>query len=322
MMKSPKISISIPIYNVAQYLRKCLETIINQTLKDIEIILVDDGSTDSSGQICDEYAKKDSRIIVIHKENGGLASARQAAIDIAKGSFFCACDADDWAELDMYEQLYNKAVETGADIVMCDYYIEYEDGRTISKHFKGFNDNEKLYVGDALKGKVPPMFWNKIYKREIFQKNNIYWEQGIDLGEDFLISLKIFQSPKTISHVQTPLYHYRRLINSSSYTNNVSFKTFKQNVFIRNWIKENIDNNKYQERIFQLWINSAYTGLRVKDKMDISYYRKIVMKNLPLKGFIKYKYPKEKGILILFTKIFGYNFGKIIYKLLYKYYYH
>lgn len=321
-INTPKISISIPIYNVAQYLRQCIESIIHQTLKEIEIILVDDGSTDSSGQICDEYAEKDSRITVIHKENGGLASARQAALNIAKGTYFCACDADDWVELDMYEKLYNKALETGADIVMCDYFIEYEDGRTISKHFKGLNDYEKLFIDDVLKGKIPSMVWNKIYKRELFQKNNIYWEPGIDLGEDFLISLKLFQNPKIISHVQKPLYHYRRLINSNSYTNNVSFKTFKQNVFIRNWIKDHIDNDKYEEKIFRLWLNSAFTGLRVKDRMDKFYYKKNIMNNLPLKGFFKYKYPKEKGLLIFFTKLFGYNFGKITYKLLYKYYYH
>ena len=319
---SPKLSISIPIYNVENYLVQCLESVINQTLIDIEIILVDDGSTDSCGYICDEYAKKDSRIIVIHKENGGLASARQAALNIARGTYFCACDADDWVEKDMYQLLYNEAIRTDADIVMCDYFIEYEDGRTITSHLKRLNDCENIFLDKVLNGNFPNMVWNKIYKRDIFQKYNIYWEQGIDLGEDFLISLKIFQNPIKISCIQKPLYHYRRIINSSSYTNNVSYKTFKQNVFIRIWIKDHIDTNKYKESIFRLWLNSAFTGLRVKDKMDKAYYKNTVMKNLPLKGFFKYKYSRKKGILILFTKVFGYNLGKTMYTLFYKYYYH
>ena len=315
-----KLTISIPIYNVENYLCQCIESIINQSLRDIEIILVDDGSTDNSGNICDIYAKKDSRIKVIHKKNGGLASARQAALDIAIGSYFCVCDADDWVELDMYEQMYNKAIETDADVIMCDYYIEYMNRRTIN-HIKMLNNIESNLLENVLNGKIPTMVWNKIYKREIFQKYNIYWEQGIDLGEDFLISLKIFQNPVTINYIQKPLYHYRRIMNGNSYTNDISLKTFKQNVFIRNWIKDNIDIKKYKEEIFCLWLNSAFTGLRVNDKLDSLYYKTTIMKNLPVKGFFKFHYPKIKGMVVLFTKIFGYSFGRKIYQQFYKYFY-
>ena len=162
---SPIISISIPVYNVEKYLCQCIESIINQSLIDIEIILVDDGSTDSCGGICDKYAAKDSRIKVIHKENGGLASARQAALEIATGIYFCACDADDWVESDMYEQMYNKAQETGADIIICDYYIEYDNGETVHKQIEKLDDSETDLIGNALNGKLPTSMWNKIYKR-------------------------------------------------------------------------------------------------------------------------------------------------------------
>ena len=104
---SEKISIIIPVYNVEKYLRRCLNSIINQTYKDIEIILVDDGSTDNSGKICDEYKEKDNRIVVIHKENGGLSDARNAGIDIAKGKYIGFIDSDDFADIRMYEIIYN-----------------------------------------------------------------------------------------------------------------------------------------------------------------------------------------------------------------------
>lgn len=318
---SPIISISIPVYNVEKYLCQCIESIINQSLIDIEIILVDDGSTDSCGGICDKYAAKDSRIKVIHKENGGLASARQAALEIATGIYFCACDADDWVELDMYEQMYNKAQETGADIIICDYYIEYDNGKTVHKQIDKLDDSETDLIGNALNGKLPTSMWNKIYKREIFQKYNISWEQGIDLGEDFLISLKIFRNPVTINYIQKPLYHYRRLMNGNSYTNDISLKTFNQNVFIRDWINNHIDVEKYENAIFRLWLNSAFTGLRVKDGINPTYYNQNILANIPFLGFFKYHYPKIKGLLVILTKLFGYHFGRFIYRLLYKFFY-
>ena len=318
---SPIISISIPVYNVEKYLCQCIESIINQSLIDIEIILVDDGSTDSCGGICDKYAAKDSRIKVIHKENGGLASARQAALEIATGIYFCACDADDWVESDMYEQMYNKAQETGADIIICDYYIEYDNGETVHKQIEKLDDSETDLIGNALNGKLPTSMWNKIYKREIFQKYNISWEQGIDLGEDFLISLKIFRNPVTINYIQKPLYHYRRLMNGNSYTNDISLKTFNQNVFIRDWINNHIDVEKYENAIFRLWLNSAFTGLRVKDGINPTYYNQNILANIPFLGFFKYHYPKIKGLLVILTKLFGYHFGRFIYRLLYKFFY-
>lgn len=321
IINPPKLTISVPIYNVERYLHQCLDSIINQTLHDIEIILVDDGSTDTSGVICDRYAAKDSRIKVVHKKNGGLASARQAALEIATGIYFCACDADDWVELDMYEQMYNKAQDTGADIIICDYYIEYDNGKTVHKQIEKLDDSETDLIGNALNGKIPTSVWNKIYKREIFQKYNITWEQGIDLGEDFLISLKIFRNPVTFNYIQKPLYHYRRLMNGNSYTNDISLKTFDQNVYIRKWIANNIDIEKYEDALFRLWLNSAFTGLRVKAGINPTYYYQTVLSNIPFIGFFKYHYPKAKGMLILLTKLFGYHFGRFIYKILYKFFY-
>lgn len=321
-MTPPKISISVPIYNAENTLRKCLDSLINQTLKDIEIILVDDGSTDSSSSICDQYAKKDNRIVVIHKDNGGSASARQAALDASTGIYIGACDADDWAELNMFELLYNKAIESCADIVMCDYWSEYSNSKQNRYHYRYNIEQRKDLLDDAINGRFPCQVWNKIIKTELFKKHTLSWEKGINLGEDFLLMMKMLQYPLTIMHYPIPLYHYNREMGGLSYTNNITLSTFKQSLFIRKWAQMNFDNILYANGLFKLWLTLAYTGLRVKGGISQSYYSKNVMKNIPFKGFFKYEYPKEKGILIFFTKIFGYNFGKIIYKLLHKYFYH
>lgn len=134
------VSVIVPIFNTSRYLRKCLDSLAHQTLTAIEFILVDDGSTDDSGKICDEYASKDSRFRVIHQSNGGSAVARQTGLDAARGEYTIVCDSDDWVEPDMYEKLYRKAVETDADMVLCGYFAEYIDGRSLPYHIMAIND--------------------------------------------------------------------------------------------------------------------------------------------------------------------------------------
>ncbi len=120
-----EISIIVPVYKVEPYLRKCVDSILAQTFTDFEVILVDDGSPDNSGKICDEYASKDSRVRVIHKENGGLSSARNAGIDVARGKYLGFVDSDDYIEKDMYELLYDNIVKEQADLSICGIYDIY-----------------------------------------------------------------------------------------------------------------------------------------------------------------------------------------------------
>ncbi len=320
-MCNPLVSISVPVYNADKYLRQCLDSLVNQTLKEIEIVIVNDGSTDGSEKICREYAEKDSRIVLICKENGGLATARQVALESARGYYFCACDSDDWVEPTMYERLYEKAKESNADIVMCDSWSEYPDSKK-TRHSYSYRLEDRIdLLDDALNGLFPCQVWNKMFKRELFEKYAISWESKINLGEDFLIMLKILQHPVKLEYLSETLYHYRREMGGTSYTNNISLKTFQQSLFIRKWAVENIDTVKYSNGIFRLWLNLAFTGLRVKDDMSTEYYNNEVMFNLPYTGFLKYKYPISKGGLVLLTKLFGYNTGKSIYKILYKYVY-
>jgi len=320
-MKNPLISIGVAIYNVEKYLPRCLDSLVGQTIENIELILVDDGSTDGSGEICDEYADKDPRIVVIHKENGGLGSARQTALEMAKGDYFCACDADDWVESNMYEILYQKAIDTNADIVCCEYYSNYEDGRETAHHFDSdFNIHGDM-LSELLKDRFPHMVWNKIYRRSIFQKYSIDWQLGINMGEDFLLMLKMFQFPLNVAFLPMCLYHYRRALNGNSYTNSVSLNSFNQSLAIRRWIEGNLDTDKYSKEIFQLWVALAFTGLRVTKGMTADYYNKVLMPYLSIANFIKYRSFNQKTIIVLIAKIFGYPIAHYLCNHLYKFYY-
>ena len=127
MNGNPKVSVIVPIYKAESYLYKCIDSLLTQKLADIEILLIDDGSPDGSGMICDEYARKDSRVKVFHKSNGGVASARQCGLDHACGEYVIHADPDDWVESDMLQSLYEKAVEEDADMVICDFYYEIDE---------------------------------------------------------------------------------------------------------------------------------------------------------------------------------------------------
>lgn len=317
MIMNPLVSISVPVYNAEKYICQCLDSLISQTLKEIEIIVVDDGSTDKSGQLCEDYAAKDNRIIVIHKENGGLASARQVALEIARGDFFCACDADDWAELTMYEHLYKKAIETGADIVMCDYYSEYGDG--ISKascYGKQIPDDNNHVLDDALNGRFPQSVWSKMFKRDLFERYNLSWEPGINMGEDFLMTLKILQYPARFAYIQEPLYHYRRMPDENSYTNRVTLNSYDQMLRIQEWIEKNINRNMYEKGIKHNLINIAFAGLRVEERMTPNYYRHTSTDRLSVTCLLKEH--SLKSLVILWTKMFGYRAGLFVFQLMYR----
>lgn len=166
------------------------------------------------------------------------------------------------------------------------------------------------------------MIWNKLFKRSLFERNHISWEQGINMGEDLLMMLKILSHPVKIAYQPLPFYHYRRVIGGTSYTNNLSISSFNQLLQIRKWTAENIDREKYQNGLFCQWLDQAFAGLRVKNGMTARYYNDSTLNNINYVGFFKYKYPRLKGLIVLVAKIFGYWFCKWIvnhfYKCVYK----
>ncbi len=211
-----KVSVIIPVYNVELYLKKCLDSIINQTLKDIEIIVVNDGSPDNSQKIIDEYKKKDKRIVSLIKENGGQGSARNLGLKKASGEYIAYIDSDDWLDSNMLERLYEKAVMKDSDIVICGYKNIYPT-RT-----EDFLLDEKL-MNDTIQGKNSRLFnpigtWCKLYKRKFLLESDILFTTDKVWYEDLSYTVKLLVLTDKIEYANLPMYNY--LIRENSTMNN------------------------------------------------------------------------------------------------------
>jgi len=203
-----KISVIVPVYNVEQYLERCAESIINQTYKNVEIILVDDGSTDNSGKLCDELAKKDERIKVIHKENGGVSEARNIGIDSATGEYVIFIDSDDYINEEMLSELYSQIKKENADVSVCGVMNVYENNHT--PQARNINEylilNNEEFLREYLKGeRVPGGIWNKLIKASIaktikFPVGRIY--------EDAYYHYELIKLAKRYVVTTKPLYNY------------------------------------------------------------------------------------------------------------------
>lgn len=204
-----KVSIIVPVYNVYDYLDKCLNSIKNQTLKDIEVIVVNDGTKDTSQEIIDKYTEIDSRFKSYIKENGGLSDARNYGMKKARGEYIAFVDGDDYIEPDMYELMYNKAKENDSDIVECDFTWDYPNKIIEDKT----NVKENLLID------IRVVAWNKIYKRKLIEKNNILFTKGVRY-EDVDWCYKLIANISTFSSVNKCLYHYIQRNNSIANTQN------------------------------------------------------------------------------------------------------
>lgn len=213
-MQSPKVTVIVPVYNTESFLPTCAKSLMAQTLKELEIIFVDDGSTDSSGTQCDKYAEQDSRVRVIHKTNGGVASARQAGLDEATGEYVIWADSDDWVDLDMYEKMYQKAKERNADLVVCGYRKEFSDGT--GKSFSDyFSDSKKQSIVNFLNTKIGNSLFNKLFRRSLILQYNISFVPGINMGEDMLFFFKyLYYAVENVTTEEAYYYHYRQNENS------------------------------------------------------------------------------------------------------------
>ena len=198
------ISVIVPVYNVEPYLRKCLDSILVQTYRDLEILTIDDGSTDGSGRICDEYAGKDDRIKVSHTENRGLSAARNLGLDNATGDWVGFVDSDDWIEPDMYEVLLRKAEETGADVVECGCYLEYPRG-TVEINRPSISVSGVEAIQYLLREDISNAVWDKLWKRRCF--DNIRFPEG-RIFEEHATTYRVFGAISALCTISSIKYHY------------------------------------------------------------------------------------------------------------------
>lgn len=208
-MLEDKISVIIPVYKVEPYVRKCIESVAGQTYDRLEIILIDDGSPDRCGEICDECAQNDSRIKVIHRQNGGLSAARNSGLEAATGDYVLFVDSDDYIHKNMVERMHNIAIEKQADVVVCDYLKVNEGEEKEQLQESGevidITDDNRL---DYMLGDTKIVFtvvWNKLYKRDLFQ--NICFPEG-KVHEDEFVTYKILHQAEKVCYLRDELYYY------------------------------------------------------------------------------------------------------------------
>lgn len=224
-MNSMMISIIIPIYNVEAYLSQCIESVCSQTYRNLEIILVDDGSTDLCPQICDEFACRDSRIVVIHKKNEGLVKARKDGIQAAHGFYIGYVDGDDWIEPNMFERLYETLTVEDVDVVMCGHYEDTEETHRIVYHgisegkydknaLKNFVYPNMIVNGEFFEWGVFPGVWDKLFKREYLEKYQMAVSDEITMGEDAACIYPSLLNVNRIFILKECLYHYRQTPSS------------------------------------------------------------------------------------------------------------
>ena len=289
-----KVSIIVPIYNVEKYLHRCVDSIINQSYKDLEIILVDDESPDKCPEMCDEYAQQDSRIKVIHKKNGGLGYARNSGLEIATGEYVAFIDSDDYVELDMVEKLYNDCCKNNLDAIFADFYV---DGNTVLKKSPTYDKfyNSPLLVEELrldMIGTEPEYpscsknqysVWRGLYSLRTIKENKIVFPSEREyISEDIIFNLDFLFHSKKVKTVSEKFYHY--CFNDISLSHSYRKDRWEKQVFLLKQIALRVDEfadvNDFRLRIGKTALAYSKIAINHEVKRNISLYDKFKNINL------------------------------------------
>jgi len=304
VLATPKISVIVPIYNVEKYIEKSLDSLKNQTLKDIEFILVNDGSTDNSISIAQKYLK-DNRFSLYHKENGGLSSARNFGMKYAKGQYLAFIDSDDYIEPTMYEKMYNLAIDENSDVVECDFIWEYDDHIKVDKTLI---NNDNLFID------IRVVAWNKIYRKTLIDNLKLEFTNGVRY-EDVDWCYKILPYINKFSSLKEPMYHYIQRNSSIANTQNEKVKDIfivLENII--DYYKKNKLYEKHKSELEYLFlrITLGSSFLRITGIKDKKVRNNILIQNWK---FLNEKFPSWKKNKILKSR---YDKKNIYYKMINK----
>lgn len=270
-MSNPKISVIVAVYNAEKTLDRLAQSLVSQTLTDFEVLLIDDGSSDSSGSICDKYAQQDQRFKVFHKANEGIGSTRQFGIDRASGEYTIHADSDDWVEPDYLEKLYDKAVETGADMVVCDYVEETHKSTRYCKQEIIIDDGKSLLHAFF---KLHGGSWNKLIKRSAYQNAGIMYMDGLEYGEDKLFNLQLVIAGIAVSYLPAALYHYDVSANLKSAARDISMKQILNREKYIEELRKLLPDNDFEtpidsrnlEIVYMAIMSKSFVKSRFKEK--------------------------------------------------------
>ena len=257
----PKVSIIVPVYNAEKSLARCVDSILNQEFRDFELILMDDGSKDRSGEICDGYARADARVVVVHKENSGVSDTRNQAIARARGTFLQFVDSDDWLTADATKLMVRAAEETGCDMVIADFYRVV--GEMVSR--KGDIDADQVIGREAFVGFMMEnpadyyygVLWNKLYRRSLVEAHGIRMDAKLSWCEDFLFNLEYVRYATTFYALRTPVYYYVKtkgsLVNQKiSFARTVEMKLAMFECY-NDFFKHVLDEEAYERKRLQVY---------------------------------------------------------------------
>ena len=295
------ISIIIPIYNVKDNLNRCLDSVIKQSYTNLEIILIDDGSSDGSENICDEYANLDKRIKVIHKKNEGVSSARNTAINIATGKYIAFVDSDDWLENDCINTLYNEIINQKVDIVRGNYYIDDENNICGVGNLLEFsnekidknNDIKENLLKNILNGKFLSYVWLLLINRNKLINKKIYFKEKISMIEDTIFYIELLTSDMSMYISNKKIYHYYN--NQKSITK--SLNNILNNIYtilnVNYILKDILERNKYNN-LYEVVINTAHCNMIMN--MLFTLYKRKIKDNFEIKNII-YELLKNKNFI-------------------------
>lgn len=263
-MENNKVSVIIPVFNAELYLEQCIESVINQTYKEIEIILINDGSEDESGKICDKYAQEDQRIIVIHKKNGGVSSARNAGLKSSTGNYIMFVDSDDWLDSNAVNTLVKIQNKNEYEIIMFGSYRENLIlGKTIEmkeeeRSFDKENEIRKI-LPTLIKGEKINSLWNKIYKSSLIKDNDIIFDEALNIAEDLLFNFQAFLNAESFYVLDQSFYHYM-IRDEESLTKRHNPKKYEMLMFVNNYMQKELSKDPIYSKALQ-----ASQHIRIKN---------------------------------------------------------
>ena len=273
-MTEVKCSVIVPVYKAERLIRRCMNSLLSQTFRGFEILLVDDGSPDRSGEICDEYARKDSRVRVFHKQNGGVSSARQFGLDRARGEYVIHADPDDWIEGEMLEELYAKAKAEDADMVICGFYTERRR-KTIYESQCPPDLTPDGVLSQLLLQKMHGASWNKLVRRSLFEKYQVSYPKEIICWEDLYVNCELLRHHIRLAYVAKAYYHYDRSSNKESITHTRDLPRLRSQMLFCDHFSEVLSGAHVKSLIESKRITKelAFRMKAIKGKDFINLYR-------------------------------------------------
>lgn len=314
-----KVSVIVPVYNANKYLQRSICSLMEQTLDDVEFIIIDDGSQDGSADIIREivntYPARINQVNLIVRENRGVAATRAQGVDLATGEYIIHFDSDDWARLDMLELMYEKAKAEDADIVVCDYAKAYQN--SVINIRESIHEQGLDCVNELLFERIDNANWNKLVRRSLYKLNNINFVSGLDMGEDFLVTLRLFLKAEKVAHMPFPLYFYNQE-NDCSLTKNHNEKSLNDIVKIIEYASIFINEEKLMSK-FKPGIDHVKLNLRTQFIVCSQGQSDMALQGLRLYPETNYMLYKFSGPKILLASYFLNFIGMFsLFGLLYK----